>query len=193
MKNVITLLALAALLIGGSLPVISQEKPPAARTSPKASVTQRIGISTDVTFDYSRPAVKGRKIWGGLVPLGLTPGNKSSKDKPFPWRGGANENTTIAFTSPVSIDGTTLAAGKYGMHFIPSDSTWIVIFSKTNSAWGSYTYDQKDDALRITVTPVKAAFQEWLEYGFDELTATSAVAFLHWEELKLPFKITVEK
>ena len=163
------------------------------RLSLKASVTQRIGVNNDITIIYSRPGVKGRKIWGDLVPYGLAPGNKNSNNNPFPWRGGANENTTIEFSKDVTVEGNNLPAGKYGLHFIPGEKKWIIIFSKNNSNWGSFTYDQKDDALRITVTAVKAPFEEWLTYGFDDLNGNSATAFLKWEELKVPFKIATFK
>lgn len=159
------------------------------RKSLKASVTQRLGTDTDITIDFSRPGVKGRKIWGELVPFGLAPGNKYSNDKPYPWRAGANENTTIEFNKDLLIEGQKLPAGKYGIHMIPSEKDWIIIFSKKNAEWGSFSYDEKEDALRVTVTPVKAPFQEWLTYGFDDLNGTSATAYLHWEELKIPFKI----
>lgn len=159
------------------------------RASLKASVMQRLGTDTDITIEYSRPGVKGRKIWGGLVPYGLAPGNKYSDNKPFPWRAGANENTTIEFNKDLLIEGHLLPAGKYGIHMIPGEKEWTIIFSKNNSAWGSFAYKQEEDALRVTVTPVKAPFQEWLEYGFDDLAGTSATAYLHWEELKVPFKI----
>ena len=159
------------------------------RKSLKASVTQRLGVDTDITFDFSRPGMKERKIWGDLVPYGMYPGNEYSNKKPYPWRAGANENTTIAFNKPVKIEGNRLEAGKYGIHMIASKTDWIIIFSKKNSEWGSFSYDEKDDALRVTVKPVKAPHQEWLTYGFDDLAGTSATAFLHWEELKVPFKI----
>ena len=157
----------------------------------KAGVMQRIGADTDVTLTYSRPGVKGRKIWGGLVPYGMNPADKYSKGKPYPWRAGANENTTIEFSKDVLIEGNKLPAGKYGIHMIPSEKDWVVIFSKNNSAWGSFTYDQAQDALRVTVTPVKAPFTEWLTFGFDNLAGTSAVAYLQWAELRVPFKIQV--
>jgi hypothetical protein len=159
------------------------------RPSLKASVTQRLGTDADITIEYSRPGVKGRKIWGDLVPYGLAPGNKYSENKPYPWRAGANENTTIQFTKDVLIEGKPLPAGKYGIHMIPSEKEWIIIFSKNSSAWGSFAYKQEEDALRITVTPVIAPHQEWLVYGFDDLAGTSATAYLHWEQLKVPFKI----
>jgi uncharacterized protein YuzE len=163
------------------------------RASLKASVTQRLGVDTDITIDYSRPGVKGRKIWGELVPYGMAPGNEYSKNKPYPWRAGANENTTIEFNKDILIEGNRLPAGKYGIHMIPSEKDWTIIFSKNNSAWGSFQYNQDEDALRITVTPVKAPFQEWLVFGFDDLAGTSATAFLHWENLKVPFKIELPK
>lgn len=82
-----------------------------------------------------------------------------------------------------------MPAGKYGIHMIPGEEKWTIIFSKNNSAWGSFAYKQEEDALRVTVTPVKAPHQEWLAFGFDNLAGTSATAYLHWEELKVPFKI----
>lgn len=179
-------LSLAFLLVLPSAATAQEGKIPA---SLKASVTQRLGTDVDITIEYSRPGVKGRKIWGALVPYGMAPGNKYSENKPYPWRAGANENTTIQFNKDVLVEGKPLPAGKYGIHMIPSEKDWIIIFSKNNSAWGSFAYKEEEDALRITVTPVKAPHQEWLVYGFDELAGTSATAYLHWEELKVPFKI----
>jgi hypothetical protein len=176
-----------------ALSSLTQAQDKEVRKSLHASVTQRLGVDTDITFDFSRPGVKGRKIWGELVPYGMNPGVKYSDNKPFPWRAGANENTTISFNKDLMIEGNKLAAGTYGIHMIPSESEWVVIFSNKNDAWGSYSYDEKDDALRITVTPVKAPHQEWLMYGFDDLAGTSATAFLHWEKLKIPFKIEMSE
>src|SRR5579864_7112249 len=104
------------------------------RQSQHAVLTQRIGI-TDITINYSRPLVNGRKVWGDLVAYGQ------------PWRAGANENTTISFSDPVTIDGQPLAAGTYGLHMIPAENEWTIAFSKTNTAWGSFTYDKTEDAL----------------------------------------------
>jgi hypothetical protein len=159
------------------------------RPSLKAGVSQRIGVDTDITIEYSRPGVKGRVIWGQLVPYGMAPGNRYSKNKPFPWRAGANENTTIEFSKDVLIEGNKVPAGKYGIHMMPSDKDWIIIFSKDNALWGSYAYNKENDALRITVTPKEAPHQEWLMFGFDDLAGTSAMVFLHWEKLKVSFKI----
>ena len=165
-----------------------QDKKP--RASLKAGVSQTIGIDTDISIVYSRPGVKGREIWGKLVPYGLAQGDNESHDKPFPWRGGANEATTFEVSKDVMIDGHKLPAGIYSMHFIPSEKDWTVIFNKDAKQWGSYNYDKSKDALRITVTPVKAPMTEWLTYGFDDLAGTSCIAYLQWEKLRVPFKVS---
>ncbi len=185
----VLVLALAVCLVWPS--AASAQAAAKPRPSPKASVTQRIGADTDINIEYSRPGVKGRKIWGALVPYGMAPGNQYSKNQPFPWRAGANENTTIRFSTDVLIEGQKLAAGKYGLHMIPGEKEWTIIFSKTNNAWGSFAYNQAEDSLRVTVTPVAAPHEEWLMYGFDDLTATSATAYLRWELLEVPFKIAI--
>ena len=161
------------------------------RQSQKSSVTQYIGVDTQITINYSRPAVKGRVVWGNMVPYGLAPADKYSNGKSFPWRAGANENTTIEVNNEVKIGGSTLAAGKYSIHMIPSESDWIVIFNKNNNQWGSFSYDESADALRVTVTPVEAHFEEFLTYNFENITENSVVAFLHWEKLKVPFQINL--
>ncbi len=144
-----------------------------------AKVSQVIGLDTEITFEFSRPGVKGRTIWGELVPYGLTPGNKYSDNKPFPWRAGANKNSTIEASKDILIDGKKLSAGKYGIHTIPGEKEWVVIFSKNDSLWGSYEYNEADDALRITVNSEAAKHQEWLSFGFDGLEGSSATAYLH--------------
>jgi len=186
--------ALLALAIAGCSAVWAQDakpKPaPKPQPSPKASVMQRVGADTDITVNYNRPGVKGRKIWGDLVPYGLAPANQYAKN-PHPWRGGANDTTSIEFSKPVRINGNALPAGKYGLHFIPTEKDWTIIFSKNSTGWGSFAYDQAEDALRVTVTPVKVSFTEWLQYGFENLSDTGAVGYLQWEELKVPFEISV--
>lgn len=186
---IISLIIICSYLIGlPSTTLARRQRGP--RPSLNASVTQRLGTDTDITITFCRPGVKGREIWGGLVPYGMAPGNKYSKEKPFPWRAGANENTTIEFNKDLLIEGQKLAAGKYGIHMLPSKKDWTIIFSNNNSSWGSFSYNQEEDALRVTVTPVKAPHQEWLIYGFDlAVGGTSATAYLHWEELKVPIKI----
>lgn len=148
------------------------------RQSQRAVVMQRIGI-TDITINYHRPLANGRKIWGGLVPYGQV------------WRAGANENTTITFTDPVTIEGKALDAGTYGLHMIPGENEWTVIFSKTNTAWGSFTYDQKEDALRVTVKPAAGDARDALTYDFDQLKPDSAVATMTWDKVAVPFTVAV--
>jgi hypothetical protein len=158
--------------------------------SPRAVVTQHLGSDAVITFNYSRPGVKGRKIWGGLEPYGLHPGNNYSKNKPYPWRVGADKNTTIESNKDLLVEGKKLPAGKYGLHMIPSEKeAWVVIFNKRNDDWGSYSYDENEDALRLKITPEKVGHMEWLFLGFEDLTDNSAVAFMHWEKIKIPFKI----
>lgn len=147
-------------------------------SSPAASVTQRIGI-TDVTIAYHRPVVRGRKIFGGLVAYGQV------------WRAGANQNTTIEFTDPVTIEGQLLAKGVYGLHMIPGEDSWVVIFSKNTTSWGSFTYDKTEDALRITVKPTTIESQEALSYEFDNPSVNSAVIAMRWETVAVPFKVAV--
>lgn len=148
------------------------------RTSQRASVTQRIGL-TDITITYHRPAVGGREIWGKTVPYGKI------------WRAGANENTTISFTDDVTIEGKPLIAGSYGLHAIPDKDQWTIIFSKNSTSWGSFSYDEKEDALRVTVKPHTAEAFEQLTYTFESVKPESAVATLRWEKLAVPFQIDV--
>jgi tetratricopeptide (TPR) repeat protein len=148
------------------------------RDSQHAKVIQRVGI-TDITINYHRPLAKGRKVWGGLVPYGQV------------WRAGANENTTIEFTDPVTVEGKPLAKGIYGLHMLPTENEWTIIFSKAANSWGSFTYNQSEDALRVTVKPQAAEMREALGYDFDEVTPDSAVVTMRWEKLAVPFKVEV--
>jgi len=159
------------------------------RPSPKATVSQTIGVDTEIIISYGRPGVKGRTIWGELVPYGMHEGNQYSKNKPYPWRAGANENTTITFNRGLLIMGQKIPAGKYSIHMVPGKSEFKIMFNKKNDAWGSYSYDAADDALVISVKPVNDDHMEWLEYGFEDLSANGATAYLRWEKLKIPFKI----
>src|SRR5499425_268844 len=149
------------------------------RVSQRASVTQRIGL-TDITIVYYRPTVGGREIWGKVVPYGKT------------WRAGANENTIITFTDDVTVEGKPLAAGTYGLHTIPDKDNWTIIFSKNSTSWGSFSYDQKEDALRVTVKPHASEAFEQLTYTFEEAKPESAAATRRWEKLAVPFQIGVD-
>ena len=150
--------------------------------SQKASVSQTIGL-TDIQIIYHRPAVKGRKIWGDLVPY--------NNGVPIPWRAGANENTTISFSDDVLIEGKPLAAGTYGLHMIPAENEWIIIFSKNSTSWGSFSYDQKEDALRVSIKPQPAEYEEYLTYEFPNPQPDNVIIQLHWEKLKVGFKVQV--
>ncbi len=149
------------------------------RQSQHALVTQRIGI-TDITINYHRPLTNGRQIWGKLVPYGQV------------WRAGANENTTITFSDPVTIEGQPLDKGTYGLHMIPGEKQWTVIFSKNSTSWGSFTYKQEEDALRVTVKPQAAEAHDALTYDFDEVKPDSTMVTMRWDKLAVPFKVAVQ-
>lgn len=184
-----SLFALALVMMLCSLNVSAQLDLPAG--SQMAKVSQRIGI-TDITIVYSRPSVNEREIWGKLVPYGMNNlGFGTAKESP--WRAGANENTIIKFKDDVKIEGKDLAAGKYGLHMIiHEDNKATVIFSKNNSAWGSYFYDPAADALKVDVDMIDGAHTEQLTYTFDNVTANAATATLSWGKKKIPFKIEVD-
>jgi hypothetical protein len=172
-----TALSLSALLLPAAA---GAQAPTTPRPSPNASVSQYIGI-TEVTVTYSRPGVKGRAIWGKLVPYGEV------------WRTGANENTTIRFSTPVRIEGKDLPAGLYGLQTIPGADDWVIIFSKDADQWGAFSYKPERDALRVHVKPVAASSsQEWMGFSFRDLNEGSAVLELRWERLEVPIKIEAD-
>jgi DUF2911 family protein len=171
------LFALSILLVAFS--AIAQTQPPAVkypRPSQKSTVMQTIG-NTDMTITYSRPGVKGRPVWGALVPY----------DKV--WRTGANEATTISFSDDVSINGQTLPKGMYSLHTIPGRDSWTIIFNKVADQWGSFNYDQTKDQLRVTSTPMKSPYTEWLTFEVPQLSADKATVVLRWENLAVPFTV----
>jgi hypothetical protein len=149
------------------------------RESAGATVIQTVG-DTQITIVYHRPNTKGRKIWGELVPFGEV------------WRAGANENTTFEVSRDVSINGKPLPKGKYGFHIIPDKNEWILIFNKVNNAWGSFNYDEKQDALRIKVVPkVSKEMRESLMYEFASVTPRSTEVVLSWEKLRVSFTVDI--
>ncbi|MBA2248911.1 MAG: DUF2911 domain-containing protein [Chitinophagaceae bacterium] len=159
----------------------------------KASISERIGI-TDVTIHYDRPGVKGRegKIWNGLVHVGYTDLGFGTS-KAAPWRAGANENTTFTFSTDVKIEGQPVKAGTYDFFVAMGNNDATLIFSNTSTSWGSFFYDQKDDALRVTVKTIPLNESvERLKYEFMDETENSAVVALIWEKLKIPFKVEVD-
>jgi hypothetical protein len=147
--------------------------------SQQAEISQRIGIA-GITIRYHRPLVNNRKIWNGVVPYGKV------------WRAGANENTTIAFSDPVMIESKPLDKGVYGLHMIPNADEWTIIFSKNSTSWGSFSYSESEDALRVIVKPKTADMHNALTYDFDQLQPDSAVVEMKWEKIAVPFKISVD-
>lgn len=148
------------------------------RASQHARTLQRVGI-TDITINYHRPLVKGRKVFGGLEPYGKV------------WRAGANENTIIEFSDPVTIEGKPLAKGVYGLHMIPGESDWTIIFSRNSSSWGSFSYAEAEDALRVTVKSHPDEMHEALTYDFDDPKDNSVTITMRWEKVAVPFKVEV--
>jgi hypothetical protein len=167
-------------------PILSQPAVDLPRQSPQAVASQTFGYTT-ATVKYSRPAVNGRVIWGGLVPYGQV------------WRAGANEPTVVEFSRDVAVNGSSLAAGTYGLFVLPEKKAgkdvWTFIFSRNTKGWGAYGYDAKDDALRVTVTPAKvakAAHAERMTFAFDGISDAGTTLTLHWEKLRAGLSITSE-
>jgi tetratricopeptide (TPR) repeat protein len=151
------------------LPTISQ----------RSIITQRIGL-TDITVNYCRPLVGGRQLFGKEIPYGQV------------WRAGANENTVITFTDDVNVEGKPLPAGTYGLHMIPTADQWTIIFSKNSTSWGSFSYDVKEDALRVTVKPQTDEFEEALAFTFEDLKPDSTAVTLHWAKVVVPFHVSAD-
>jgi tetratricopeptide (TPR) repeat protein len=174
--------ALAAALVAAATatPAAAQGPPLSLpRPSPAASVAQRVGL-TDFDINYSRPAVRDREVWGGLVPWGQV------------WRAGANENTVLTASTRFRLEGHELPAGSYGLHMIPAEDGWTLIVSKISTNWGSFSYDAADDALRVPVLPEAAPFVEYLLYSFDDPSDRKVTAALRWAELRVPFRLEVD-
>ncbi len=148
-------------------------------SSQKAGAWQYLGL-TKLKVAYHSPLVKGRDIWGTLVPYGQV------------WRAGANENTVVHFSTDVMVQGEVLQAGTYGLHMIPEEGDWTIIFSKNSTSWGSYFYEESEDALRVTVVPEDADHQEWLSYSFENIQPESADLVMRWEKLAVRIHIDVD-
>jgi len=191
------LIAICILLATAKIATAQSITLPPSGDNEKCSVTQWMGL-VSVTITYNSPDVTGPngedrkgKIWGGVVPYGLTDNNFGTSAK-MPWRAGANENTTVYFSHDVKVEGKILTAGTYGLHMIPEKDKWTIIFSNNSTAWGSYFYNEKDDALRVEVVPQKAAYTEWLTYDFTIKNPESTTFALKWEELMVPVKIEAD-
>lgn len=173
------------------------------RPSQGASVTQTIGV-TDVTISYSRPGVRGRKIWGDAPADAYAKGEATLDDQnkrpagmvivPYGhmWRTGANEATQFVVTDDVTINGQRLAAGSYSLHTIPGKDEWTIVFNGQANQWGSFNYDPAKDTLRVKVRPQWVNDnQEWLMFSFDPVTENSATVNIRWEKVRVPFTVEV--
>ena len=189
-----SLIVLLTLAVAAS--AAAQISTPPNGDNQKASVTQYIG-PVRVTIDYNSPDVhapngedRRGKIWGELVPWGFT-------DEAFgtctqcPWRAGANENTVLTVSHDVEIEGRPLPAGSYGLFMAPGPDQWTLILSKNHTSWGHYTYDPAEDALRVQVKPGKSDYHEWLTYEFTDRRPDRATVALQWEDIQVPFTISV--
>jgi len=181
-KTIFAVLALAT-----AVPLAAQQsqapKIVMPRVSPKASLMQTVGL-TDVTITYSRPGVKGREIFGALVPYGKV------------WRTGANEATTFEVGDDVTINGQPLPKGTYSLHTIPGPDEWTIIFNTVANQWGSFNYDQSKDQIRVTAKPEKAAFTEMMTFEVPKVTPDAATFFIRWADVAVPFTVgthTAEK
>lgn len=171
------LIFVGSFLFAGGPSAFAQERGNTVpRVSPNAVVSQTIGI-TEVKITYGRPSVRDRDIFGGLVPFGEV------------WRTGANEATTISFSTPVDIQGESLDAGTYGLFTIPGEDAWTIIFNDEADQWGAYNYNSNDDVLRVDVEPESAERRELMTFSFENATDTSATAVLQWAETRVPFDI----
>lgn len=172
-------LFILAILLFPSKSLAQNGKKDEVRLSPKAEIKQQVGL-TDVQILYGRPGVKGRTIWGKLVPYDAV------------WRAGANEATKITFSTDVTIEGKKLKKGSYSFFTIPGKKEWTLIFNKVADQWGAFEYNESQDALRIKVKTEKGSWQEWLAYTITKVSDNSAVIRLEWEKLKIPFKVDVK-
>ncbi len=170
--------AALGLVVAASAPGTARSELTLPRVSPNTKVSQSIGL-TDFTLTYSRPGVKGRKIWGELVPYGEV------------WRTGANEATTFECSDAVTIDGKTLPAGTYTFYTLPTAGEWDVIFSHAKGAWGSNEYTPEKDALRLKVKPQDAPHQEWMTIGFENLSPASGDLVVRWEKMAIAVPVQV--
>jgi tetratricopeptide (TPR) repeat protein len=186
-KNIAIIFIIASTALFTS-PIEAQLNTP--RGSQKATVKQTIGI-TDIYITYSRPSVKGREIWGKLVPYGMNNfGFGTAKESP--WRAGADENTIIKFTHDVTFEGKPIKAGKYGLHMVINENGDAdIILSKNHTAWGSYFYEPSEDVVKVTVKTKEVPHRELLTYDFVDVQPTSTTAALIWEKKHIPFKIEV--
>ncbi|HEY3350711.1 MAG TPA: DUF2911 domain-containing protein [Thermoanaerobaculia bacterium] len=173
------LLALVPTLVLFVPPAAGQQQVKLPDASPAATVSQAIGLA-DFTVSYHRPAVNKREVWGKLVPYGQV------------WRAGANENTTLTATTPFTFGGKAVPAGTYGVHVLPTADEWTFILSSQSKAWGSFTYDQKEDVVRASVKPASGDLTERLAWSFDEPTADGVTLTVRWEKVRASVPIGID-
>ncbi len=187
---------IALLLVATSSTAFAQITLPPNGDNLRSTVTQQVGPVT-VSVEYSSPrVVRGKddrrgKIWGDLVPYGLSDLGFNDCSH-CPWRAGANENTVFTTSHDVKVQGQLLPAGRYGVHMIPGPTDWTVIFSRNSTSWGSFSYDPKEDALRVQAKATANPYHEWLTYEFTEREPARAVLALEWELLQVPLTVTVD-
>ena len=187
---------LTPVLICLALSINAQLDLPPSGGNVRATVTEEVGI-TSITIKYSRPDVNKRegKIYGdgNLITYGFTSTNLTTGKNTQPWRAGANENTIITFEHDVKVEGKDIKAGTYGLHMAIWQDKATLIFSNQSGSWGSFYYDEKFDALRVDIKPVKLDKSvEWLKYEFIEQREKYCVIALQWENLSFPFKVDVD-
>lgn len=173
------LLALVPALLVFVPPAAAQMQIKTPDASPAVTVSQAIGMA-DFTVSYHRPAVNKREVWGKLVPYGQV------------WRAGANENTTLTATAPFTFGGKAVPAGTYGVHVLPTADEWTFILSSQSKAWGSFSYDQKEDVVRAAVKPAAGDFTERLAWSFDEPTSDGATLTVRWEKVRASVPIAID-
>lgn len=161
------------------LPLSARAEIRLPQASPAASVKAAIGV-TDIVIDYHRPGVKGRKVWGALVPNGEV------------WRLGANEATTITLSTAVRIEGHDVPAGKYALFAVPGPGAWTLILNKQAEQWGAYSYKKDQDLLRFEVKPQTGPFTEWMAFSITPDGANAATVEMAWENLRVPFRIEAD-
>jgi len=160
-------------------PAGSSAAPKMPRVSPAGSVSLDVGVTT-LRVDYHRPGVKGRSIWGGVVPYGQV------------WRLGANNATTLSFNSPVKIGGTEVPAGTYALFALPTAERWTFILNRQAEQWGAFQHDAKQDVLRIDAVPEAAPMTEWMQFTLSPAGESKAEVAVSWEKLRVGFAVEVD-
>jgi hypothetical protein len=199
MRARLMLLSILAVLVALNAGAQSSLTLPPDGQNQHASVTQYLGL-VKVTIDYNSPKVhhprtgedRRGKIWGTLVPWGMAKGLGYGTCTECPWRVGANQNTVFTTSNDIKVEGQQLAAGSYGLHMIPGQDEWTMIFSKNSTSWGSFFYDPAEDALRVKVKPAKSDYHEYLTFEFPERTLDRATVAMKWEDLQVPFTVSVD-